>query len=86
MNQSPTLGRHVHADLLDASPTTCLEVKNFCDRVFRVVAVAGNSIKLDRPLRLDIRPDWKPEVWSWKPTVQDVGIESMSLEFPGVPK
>lgn len=86
MNDAPSLGRHVHGDLQDASETTRKELKHFCDWVARVGAKSGNVILLDRPLRLDVRPDWQPEIWSWKPTVQDVGIESLSFEFPGVPK
>lgn len=86
MNNDPALGRHLHADQFDAAATTRKEMKNLCDWVARVTAVEGDTITLDRPLRLDVRPEWRAEVWSWKPTVENAGIESLSFEFAGPPK
>jgi len=37
-------------------------------------------------LRMDVRTEWKPEVRSCKPTVEEVGVEDLSFEFPGVAK
>jgi len=86
MNDDPALGRHLHADLQDVAPTTRKEMKHLCDWVARVTAIDGDAIVLDRPLRLDVRPEWQAEIWSWRPTVEEVGIESLSFEFAGVPK
>ncbi len=86
MNNSPSLGRHLHAGQADAAKRTLKEMRNLCDRVIQVTSIRGNQITVDRPLRLDVRPEWEPRVWSWKPTVQEVGIESLSFEFAGVPK
>jgi hypothetical protein len=86
MNDDPTLGRHLHADQQDAATTTRKEMKHLCDWVARVTAVEGKTIMLDRPLRFDVRPEWQPEIWSWKPTVENVGIESLTFEFAGIPK
>jgi len=86
MGNDPALGRHVHADLQDSSPVTGTELKYYCDRVARVTAVKNSVIELDRPFRLDVRPEWQAEVYAWKTPVEESGIESLSIEFPGVPK
>ena len=51
-------------------------------QVFRVTGIKGNAISLDRPLRFDVRAAWKPTVERFRPSVTDVGIESLSFEFP----
>lgn len=86
MNNDPALGRHLHAGLHDASQTTRGEMKHLCDWVACIKSVNGNAITLDRPLRLDVNPEWKAELWSWMPTVQETGVESLSFEFAGAPK
>ena len=48
----------------------------------QVKNVGGGAIELVRPLRLDVRPRWQPEIWSHQPTVHDVGIENLTIEFP----
>lgn len=85
MNNAPSLGRYLHGDLFDSGVATASH-KNFVDFTAHVVAVDGAKITLDRPLRTDVRGDWKPEVWSYRPTVTESGVESLSFEFPGVPK
>lgn len=86
MNNDPGLGRHLHADQLDAGKATLQERKNFVDWAARVAAVDGPVLVLDRPLRLDVRLEWKPEIFAHEPAVEEVGIEDLSFEFPGVPK
>ena len=86
MNDAASLGRHLHADQKDAAETTRKEMKHLCDWVARVTAVEGHAVVLDRPLRLDVRPEWAPELWSWQPAVEESGIESLTFEFAGVPK
>lgn len=44
--------------------------------------VKGTRITFDRPLRFDIRPQWKPQLRRFAPTVTEVGIENLSFEFP----
>jgi hypothetical protein len=84
-NNDPTLGRHLHGDEFDAGPGT-LEYKNFISWVARVTAVDGPTVTLDRPLRIDLRAAWKPELYAWRPTVENVGVEGLTFEFAGVPK
>ena len=51
----------------------------------RIADVAPGKITLERPLRWDVRPEWKPVVKSIQPTVQEVGVEHLSFEFPNQP-
>lgn len=51
----------------------------------KVQRVSGNKIVLERPLRIDVRPEWTPEIHAYRPPVQEVGIESLGFEFPNVP-
>ncbi|MGC4074855.1 MAG: glycosyl hydrolase family 28-related protein [Nibricoccus sp.] len=50
--------------------------------LMRVVAIAGDRVTFDRPLRFETRPEWKPEVQSFEPTVSESGIESLGFVFP----
>lgn len=50
--------------------------------VSRVTKIAGQTLTLERPLRIDIRPEWKPEISTWLPTVTNSGIEELGFEFP----
>jgi len=61
-------------------------LKNWtCRQVFRVRAVSGNTVTLDRPLRFDARPAWKPVLAPFAPLVTDVGLEGLAFEFPATP-
>lgn len=86
MANVPSLGRHLHGGRADPGPATFQEKKFFMDWVARVVQREGNRITIDRPLRLDLREEWDPQAWTWHPLVEDVGVEHLSFEFPGVPK
>ena len=57
------------------------------EQVFRVLAVdpEASTITLDRPLRFDVWAEWGPHLLAFRPTVTHVGIESMTMEFPGDP-
>ncbi len=50
--------------------------------LMRVVAVNGNQIQFDRPLRFETRAQWQPEISSFAPTVTESGVESIGFEFP----
>lgn len=87
MNDSDgSLGRHLHADLLDASPTTLKEMKPLVSWVAGITRIDGDTISLDRPLRLDVRPEWTPVVFTYRPTLAGSSIEDLTIEFPGLPK
>jgi hypothetical protein len=50
--------------------------------LLEVEKVDGSSIDFGRPLRLDVRPEWKAELWTAVPQVEEVGIEQLTIEFP----
>jgi len=54
-------------------------------QVFRVLEVSDGRLRIDRPLRADIRPEWQPILREYKPTVTQVGIENLTFEFPDTP-
>src|SRR5882762_3098541 len=51
----------------------------------RVKSVSGKQIELERPLPYDVRPEWTPEIHRFVPTIQEVGIEHLSIHFPWSP-
>jgi hypothetical protein len=81
-NNDPSLGRYLHGDRFDAGKAT-FDHKNFIDWVARIDAMKGNTLTLDRPLRIDLRTAWQPEVWSYEPGVENAGVENLTFEFAG---
>ncbi len=47
--------------------------------------VEGKKVFFDRPLRLDVRREWKAQLREAVIEVEEVGIERMTIEFPVVP-
>ena len=80
-----SLLHHLHGDLLEPGTDTP-NLKQPVDWAATVTAVNGGRITLDHPLRVDVRTEWKPEVFLLSPTLRESGIENLGLEFPGVPK
>jgi hypothetical protein len=80
----PDLGRHLHAGQ-DAGEDT-LARRRWIEWVARVVSVEGQRVTVDRPLRLDVRPEWQPVLHHYRPTVEEVGIEHLTFEFEGAKK
>jgi hypothetical protein len=79
-NRDGTLGRYLHGDFLPAS--ALLLDKRLVDFSCSIVAIKNNEVTLDRPLRTDVRLAWSPTLYSDLPTVEDVGIESLTISFP----
>lgn len=50
--------------------------------VTRVRGTQGDTLDLERPLRVDLRPEWKPVVRQFSPTVTNSGVEELGFEFP----
>ena len=78
------LGRHMHAGLNAGKDT--LSRSRTIEWVARVVRVEGDHVMVDRPLRLDVRPEWQATLHLYQPTVDEVGIEGVTFEFSGVEK
>ncbi|MDF2922737.1 MAG: Pectate lyase superfamily protein [Paenibacillaceae bacterium] len=53
--------------------------------VAEIESVDGGRITISRPLRFAVRAEWKPVIRQFRPTVEEVGIEGMTLEFPHIP-
>ncbi|VGO18678.1 glycosyl hydrolase family 28-related protein [Pontiella sulfatireligans] len=83
MKMNEELGRHVHAGCCDAGEGTMGFVVS---TVAQVKSVDKKSIKLDRPLRLDVRPEWKPTVSLFEPSIEEVGLENFTIQMAGKPK
>jgi len=75
-----SLAKHLYSE--DSGPVENLLGKTTTSLVSRIVAIEGQRLTLDRPLRFDIRPEWKPEVRAFEPTVTESGVEKLTFEFP----
>ncbi len=81
-----SLGRHLHADAADAGAGLIRDHEGrLVDWASRVAEVSNEGVTLERPLRQDVRPEWHPEIFGSAPTLQDIGLENFSIEFPGTP-
>ncbi len=54
------------------------------DWALEVERVEGKRLYFDRPLRLDVSPEWNAEVRTYSPTLEEVGVEGLTLEFPEI--
>lgn len=50
--------------------------------VSRITAIDGDRVTLERALSTDVRGCWSPRLSVFTPTVREVGIESLSFDFP----
>jgi hypothetical protein len=50
--------------------------------VTRLRSIDGDRLILERPVRIDLRLEWKPQVRVYAPTVTESGIEDLAFEFP----
>ncbi|MEW5976996.1 MAG: glycosyl hydrolase family 28-related protein [Acidobacteriota bacterium] len=79
-----SLGRHLHAEREEAGECLVKQAGGrLVDFASGVAAVSGNTLRLERPLRADVRLKWRPAVFSHKPILQEVGVEHLTIEFPG---
>ena len=55
--------------------------------IARVVQVDGKArrVVLDRPLRTDVRLEWKPTLYGAHGSAEEIGIEHLAFEFPVTP-
>jgi len=80
-----SLGRWLHAGEQEISEDAYGR-KYFVDWVAKVAEIDGTRVRLDRPLRFDVRLEWDPQVRNSTASVVDSGVEGVTFEFPGVPK
>ncbi len=79
-NTDGDLGRNLHADQEPAS--RLLQNKMLVDFSCTVVSIGVGEIRIDRPLRTDVQLDWRPGIETDAPTVEDVGVEKLTISFP----
>ena len=77
-----TLTAHLYAG--DPGPITKLSPLR-ARQIARIAAIDGDNVTLDRPLRQDLRPEWKPRLHAYAPPVRECGIEDLGLAFPATP-
>lgn len=82
-NTDGSLARYIYGDK-KGSPEES-HMQKLVDFVSPIESVEGNRVILKRPLRTDVRLNWKPEIWAHNPSVQDVGIENLTIAFPPTP-
>ncbi|MCB1008389.1 MAG: hypothetical protein KDB94_05770 [Acidobacteria bacterium] len=85
-NETGSLTLHLHAGNPLKGPCKVNRPGNpLVDRLLRVVSVEGDRVLFDRPLRVDVRAEWRPELRSFEPGLEEIGIEHLTVEFPLVP-
>jgi hypothetical protein len=52
------------------------------DWALEVEAIDGRRVDFGRPLRLDVRPEWNAEIRAYRPRLEEVGVEHLTVEFP----
>ncbi len=78
-----SLARHLHAEQAEGSKDH--RGKKLVDFSARVTAVDENgTVILNRPLRTDVRPEWEPALYGVNPSMEEVGVEYLTVEFPEV--
>ncbi len=53
--------------------------------IARIVAIDGDQLTLDRPLRFDLRTEWKPTLNRLEVEVTESGVEGLGFAFPNTP-
>jgi hypothetical protein len=80
-----SLAVHLYAG--DSGPVENLNGRLTETFLARVVSVdkSQGRVRLDRPLRCDVRPEWKPQLFPAASGVEEAGIEGLAFEFPVTP-
>lgn len=81
---SGSLIRHLYGDLMPGGQGLFGDdhIVRFLSRIRKI---EGQRIQLERPLPYNVRLEWAPEIHRFSPSVQEVGIEELSIEFPWSP-
>jgi len=78
-----TLIAHVYRD--DAGDHSKMKETYSLRQVLTVVSVEGNTLTVDRPLRTDVTAEWTPLLKHYSPTLENCGVEHLTIEFPATP-
>lgn len=80
-NETNSLAIHLYSDDPRISVDK-IRGRTHAALVARVVAIHGNQITLDRPLRFDLRAAWHPTLNRLAVEVTESGVEGLGFEFP----
>ena len=66
----------------DPGDTRKLNGKTSISMILWIEGIKDNQVTFRPALRFDIRPEWRPQISRFEPTVQDAGLEELSIRFP----
>lgn len=79
-DKEDTLAAHLYGN--QPGDTKLLLGRTRSSLTAQITRIDGSRITLDRALRCDIKLRWRPRILRFEPTVREVGIESLTFEFP----
>jgi hypothetical protein len=82
---SGSLIRYLYGDIKPPVPGNIEDLvgtRSIVRFLSRVRSVSTNQIELERPLPYDVREEWAPEIHRFDPSLQEFGIEHLSIHFP----
>lgn len=79
-----SLIHYLYGELMPPGPDL-VGTKSVVRFLSRVKLVSGTKIELERPLPYDVRLEWIPEIHRFVPSIQEVGVEHLSIHFPWTP-
>ncbi|MCF7790293.1 MAG: glycoside hydrolase family 55 protein [Prosthecobacter sp.] len=82
-NSARTLLAHVYRG--DSGDLSKLKETYALQQVLTVVKIEGQTLKVDRPLRSDVNTEWTPVLKRYAPTLENCGVEHLTIEFPATP-
>lgn len=80
-----SLIRYLYGDLTPPIPGNIEDLvgtRSIVRFLSRVKAASATKIELERPLPYDVRAEWTPEIHRFVPSLQEFGIEHLSIHFP----
>jgi len=81
-NDTPenSLARYLYAG--DPGDMRQLKGKTRTSMVVWIDAIEDNYVRFHPALRFDVRPEWRPQLLRFDPTVDECGLEHLTLRFP----
>jgi len=77
-----TLVRRLHGGLMSGGDEQ--RGKQLVWFLSRIVSINGSTVTLERHLPVDVKTMWRPELHVFDPTVEEVGIENLTIKMPDV--
>lgn len=78
-----TLLRHLHGGVMEGGAEQC--GKQLISFLSRIESIDDDTVTLERYLPDDVRPIWQPQLHRFTPTVEEIGIENLTIQMPGIP-